>query len=147
MAGGDRSRIDYAEPKHRSKRLRMDWERSPEALAETFYQALPEDPRVVRRKTFGYPSAVVGGHMFASLHVDKVVIRLPDAARNELLARPNAKIFEPMAGRPMREYVVAPTEIVDDPAELRRWLEKAFAYATELPEKERKPAKPRKRSV
>ncbi len=77
----------------------MELAKSPEALAETFHQALPEDPRIVRRKMFGYPSAVVGGHMFASLHGESVIIRLPDDARAELLARPNAKIFEPMAGR------------------------------------------------
>ena len=44
----------------------MDWTKSSETHAETFYQALPEDARVIRRKTFGYPSATVGGHMFAS---------------------------------------------------------------------------------
>ena len=125
----------------------MDWEKSPEALAESFHQALPEDPRVVRRKMFGYPCAFVGGHMFAGLHRANVIIRLPAGGRAVLLARPNAKIFEPMPGRPMREYVVAPADIVEKPSELRDWLEKAFEYASGLPEKEKKPAKTKKRGA
>jgi TfoX/Sxy family transcriptional regulator of competence genes len=125
----------------------MEWEKSPEALVETFHQALPEDPRLVRRKMFGYPCAFVGGNMFAGLHRASIIVRLPDDERAKLLARPNATLFEPMAGRPMREYVVAPTEVGDNQAELRDWLEKAFDYATRMPAKEKKPAKSKKRSA
>jgi TfoX/Sxy family transcriptional regulator of competence genes len=125
----------------------VEWEKSPEALAETFHQALPVDPRIVRRKMFGNPGAFVGGNLFASLHGSTVVVRLPDAARAELLSEPNTKLFEPMAGRPMREYVVIPAEMVENQIELRYWLEQAFDYANEMPEKEKKPVKAKPQSA
>ena len=123
----------------------MEWQKSPEALIDLFHQALPEDPRVVRKKMFGSAGAFVGGNLFASLHGKNVVVRLPDSARAELLAQPNVKLFEPMAGRPMREYVELPTDMLENPIELRDWLGQAFDYANGMPEKEKKPAKAKKR--
>ena len=122
----------------------MEWEKSLEAQTESFHQALPVDSRIVRRKMFGSPGAFVGGNLFASLHGKTVVVRLPNAARAELLAEPNAKLFEPMAGRPMREYVVLPAELVENQIELRHWLEQAFDYANGMPEKKPAKAKTRK---
>ena len=49
---------------------------------------------------------------------------------------PERKNLRADARPPMREYVVAPSEIVDDPLELRSWLDKAFAYAIQLPRRE-----------
>src|SRR5205085_6433971 len=91
-----------------------------------------------RRKMFGYPGAFVSGNMFASLHGEKMIVRLPDAERQALLATPGARIFEPMAGRPMREYVVVPDSILADLPTLRIWTEKAFDYAMTLAPKEKK---------
>ena len=115
----------------------MEWQKSPEALARTFDAALPDDPRLERRKMFGYPCAFVGGNLFAGLHGPDVIIRLPEDARARLLAQPGARTFEPMAGRPMREYVVPPAALVADPPALRALIEESFAFAVELPPKEK----------
>jgi TfoX/Sxy family transcriptional regulator of competence genes len=125
----------------------MDWEKSPESLVQTFHGALPEDPRLERRKMFGYPCAFVEGRLVAGTHKDSLFVRLPEADREELLAHPTARYFAPMESRPMREYVIVPPEVVADQAELRGWLEKALAYGLELPPKEKKPVKPRKRAT
>lgn len=53
-------------------------------------------------------------------------------------ASEGAELFAPM-GRPMREYVVLPDDVVHDPAALREWLVRSAAYAASLPPKERKP--------
>jgi TfoX/Sxy family transcriptional regulator of competence genes len=124
----------------------MEWEKSPAALTQTFHDALPEDPRLERRQMFGYPCAFVGGNLVAGLHRADLFVRLPEAERTELLARPNARVFAPMESRPMREYIILPPEVVDSPTELRGWLEKALANGLELPAKEKKPAKAKKRS-
>jgi TfoX/Sxy family transcriptional regulator of competence genes len=125
----------------------MEWEKSPESLVRTFHDALPEDPRIERRKMFGYPCSFVDGRLVAGLHRDSLFVRLPEADREELLARPNAMVFAPMESRPMREYVIVPAEVVGNQRELRDWLEKAVAYGFELPPKEKKPAKSKKRSA
>jgi len=43
--------------------------------------------------------------------------------------------FEPLPGRVMREYVVAPGVLANEPGALRRWLRTAFGYAGSLPPK------------
>jgi hypothetical protein len=45
----------------------MVWQKSPAALIARFDELLPKDPRVARRKMFGYPAAFVNGRMFAGL--------------------------------------------------------------------------------
>jgi TfoX/Sxy family transcriptional regulator of competence genes len=119
----------------------MAWKKTPPALIEAFEAALPRDPRVEARKMFGYPAAFVSSHMFAGTHEERLLIRLPEDERNALLAHPGAKPFEPMPGRVMREYVVAPPDVVAAPRALADWLAKAFTYAAALPPKRRKGSK------
>jgi TfoX/Sxy family transcriptional regulator of competence genes len=92
------------------------------------------------RKMFGYPAAFVNGNMFAGLHEAGLVMRLPDAEREQLLGLDGASRFEPMPGRVMREYVVAPDALADEPRAVRTWLTKAFRYASSLPAKPRRKA-------
>ena len=87
------------------------------------------------RKMFGYSAAFANGNMFAGLHEAGLILRLPEKERAAFLRRDGARRFEPLPGRVMREYVVAPEVLADDPAALRRWLEKAFGYASSLPAK------------
>ena len=46
-----------------------------------------------------------------------------------------------MKGRAMKEYVVAPDEIVGDRKALAKWAKSAFAHGQSLPPKAKKPAK------
>ncbi len=74
----------------------MAWKKSSEGLKAIFNTALPADPRVKRRQMFGYPSALVNGHLFTGLHEERMVVRLDEAERNELLGLEGACIFEPV---------------------------------------------------
>ena len=112
----------------------MQWKKTPPELVATFDTAAPDDPRVTRKPMFGYPALFVNGNMFASTFQDKVVVRLGEADRAELERRGAAQ-FEPMAGRPMREYVVVPPAIVAKPGELRGWVDRARSHAAGLPPK------------
>jgi len=117
----------------------MQWKKTPPALAATFDKAAPKDPKVVRKPMFGYPALFLNGNMFAGTFQDKIVARLAEDARARAL-KAGAKHFEPMPGRPMKEYVVVPATDVAKPAALARWIAQAHAYAVTLPEKT-KPAK------
>jgi len=86
------------------------------------------------RKMFGYPAAFANGHMFTGLFADQWMIRLPDDARDELAAI-GGRPFEPMPGRPMREYVSLPDALTVDPAALAPWLERALAGVLAIPPK------------
>lgn len=96
---------------------------------------MPKDTRAVKRPMFGYPAGFVNGNMFAGTYRDKIVVRLPEADRAALLRHKRAAVFEPMPGRPMREYVVVPPAIFAKPKVLGGWVERAFRYALTLPPK------------
>jgi hypothetical protein len=82
----------------------MKWRKSPQDLVDLFVSVMPGPP-VVQRKMFGYPAGFINGNLFMSLFEDQMIFRLPESQRQELLKKEGAKIFEPMPGRPMREYV------------------------------------------
>lgn len=111
------------------------WEKSAPALVAAFDAALPRQPDVERRAMFGYPCAFVNRQMFAGLHEQNLLVRLPEDERTRLLAEPGARRFEPWPGRVMREYVAVPPALQADAAALRRWMVRALAYARTLPAK------------
>ncbi len=111
----------------------MKWRPSPPDLLETFDEVAPGPP-VVRRQMFGYPAAFINGNMFLGLFQDQMIIRLPEQAREDLIRKGGA-LFEPMPGRPMREYVVVPPEVLGDLKGLSSWVAKALAYGRGLPPK------------
>ena len=116
------------------------WKKSPERLVERFGQVVPPEPAVERRSMFGYPCAFLNGHMFCGLYQDHFILRLPAPVRVKFLAQPDAKIFEPMPGRPMKEYVLVPPKVLSSDLAMRAWLKEARAYVAALPPK----ARPRK---
>jgi TfoX/Sxy family transcriptional regulator of competence genes len=121
--------------------MAMKWRKSPEALVRKFDGIVPDDPRVERRKMFGYPAAFVAGNLFMSLFQDSLVLRLSDADRESFLSLDGASAFEPMPGRPMREYVVAPAALINRPTSLAPWIRRSLDYARAVPPKKTKRSK------
>ena len=117
------------------------WQRAPDSLVAAFDKAMLPFPQAERRKMFGYPSAFANGNMFAGLFQDSMVLRLPDEDRAKFLKLKGAHPFEPMAGRPMREYVVVPDGVMKSSRQLNAWLGKSFEYARSLPPKVKKAKK------
>ena len=112
------------------------WKPASAEWVRVFGEAVSGLANAEPRKMFGYPAAFVNGNLFAGLHSGGLVLRLPEAERLAFLERvPGAKPFEPMPGRPMREYVVGPESLAKTPAEARAWVRKALAYGSTLPKK------------
>jgi hypothetical protein len=109
---------------------------SPPALVELFQALLPMTGAEPRRM-FGCPCGFMGGNLFTGLFEDKLFVRLAETDRATLLAQEGAQPFDPMGGRPMREYVVVPSPWLegDDDDELRAWMMTAARYARTLPPK------------
>jgi len=120
----------------------MAWRKSPASLVELFNAVLPNDPRVERRQMFGYPCAFVNGNMFAGLHQESFVLRLPEKDRATMQEKEGAECFMPMPGRIMREYVAIPEHILADTNTAKRWLKRSLTHAAALPAKAKKPKKP-----
>jgi TfoX/Sxy family transcriptional regulator of competence genes len=119
----------------------IEWTRSPVWLVQAFDAALPGDDSIERRQMFGYPAAFVRGNMATGLFREQLIVRLPEGRRAALLAEPGSAPFEPMPGRPMKEYVVVSPALVSDQRELKRWIGEAASYAASLPARARRAAK------
>jgi TfoX/Sxy family transcriptional regulator of competence genes len=119
------------------------WRKPDAELVERFHEVVAGIEGVEVRKMFGSPAGFVGGNMALGIHQDTMIVRLPDDERAERLAA-GWSLFEPMPGRPMREYVALPAAVVADPDAARGWMERAAAYVRTLPPKQAKASKGRK---
>jgi TfoX/Sxy family transcriptional regulator of competence genes len=120
----------------------MAWVKVPPENRPLFMAALPKDARVETMAMFGGIAAKVNGHVFAGLFGRSTMVWLPEPQRTEALALEGATPFDPMGdGRRRSEKVMLPEAFMDDAAELRRWLARAFKAAAELPLKKAKAKK------
>ncbi len=111
------------------------WRRVPPENVAIFGQVLKQFPDAEPRSMFGCPCAFFQGNMFTGLHQEGMIFRLSPEDRASFLALPRAAPFVPMEGRPMREYVVAPAEMLTSPDELEKWMGRALDFAKGLPPK------------
>ncbi|HLX58576.1 MAG TPA: hypothetical protein VKR83_16280 [Ktedonobacteraceae bacterium] len=72
-------------------------------------------------KMFGMPCLKINGKAFAGYFKDAMIFKLTAPQHAEALALSNARLFDPMGGRPMKEWVEVPVEHAS------RWLEFARA--------------------
>ena len=122
------------------------WKPPPGKAVTAFEAATSNLPGAEPRKMFGYSCVFAKGNMFAGLHEEGMVLRLPDEQRAEFLRLKGSKQFEPMPGRVMREYVVVPKVLLNELDQLREWVEKSLAYVSSLPAKAKKGSGALKRS-
>jgi hypothetical protein len=119
----------------------MAWVKVPPENHPVFHAALPKDPRIETLKMFGGVAAKVNGHLFAGLFGLSTMVWLAEADRAAALALDGASLFDPMGnGRVRSDKVMLPEGVMHDPAELRRWIARAFAAASRLPKKAEKTA-------
>ena len=114
----------------------MPWIKVPAENHAIFLAALPKDPRVETLKMFGGIAAKVNDHIFAGLFGRSTMLLLAEPDRAEALALEGATLFDPMGnGRVRSDKVMLPESIMTQPAELRRWIARAFKAAATLPDK------------
>ena len=68
---------------------------------------------------FGMPCLKINSKAFAGFHQGEMVFKLDAAPRETALALSGARLFDPMGGRPMKEWVEVPA------AHAARWGELA----------------------
>jgi len=114
----------------------MAWVKIPKEHHPLFHAALPRDRRVSTLNMFGGVAAKVNGQMFGGLFARSAIVKLSPTDQQEALALDGAQYFDPMGnGRIMRDTVQLPDSIMDEPDELRRWLQRALDYTVTLPPK------------
>ena len=110
------------------------WQKSSAELQERFGRVLDRFPDVERRKMFGYHAAFIGGNMVTGLHQQSWVVRLDAEGQAEATAE-GATTFEPMAGRPMKNFVALPETVVEEEGRLEGWVRRAVEHGKTLPPK------------
>jgi TfoX/Sxy family transcriptional regulator of competence genes len=109
-----------------------DWKKVPPELITRFDAALPQAADVQRRQMFGCPCAFVNGNMFAGLHEDRLMVRVPD----EAAAHPAV-----IMGRTMKEYALLADAVGLSAKAMAGWIERGYRYTRGLPPKAVRAAK------
>ena len=92
-----------------------------------------------KRKMFGFPAYFINGHMFSGTFEEHLFLRLSKEDRENIQREHKAVLpFEPMKGRPMKEYVVLPKSLYKNKKQYKYWLKKSIDYVTSQPPKKNK---------
>lgn len=119
----------------------MEWKKSPEKLVKFINERMAQE-KCEPRKMFGYPCYFINGNMFIGLHQDNLVLRLGEDDRKTAMKKDkDVKVFEPMPGRKMGEYIVIPATIYSNKAAFDALLAKSMKYVSSLPPKQKKSKK------
>lgn len=128
--------------------MTMPWIKVPKENHPLLLAALPKDPRVRTVMMFGSVCGLVNGHIFGGLFARSAMVRLAPDDLREALALDGAEPFDPMGNkRVMADTVLLPESVMDDPAELRDWIARGFAYTATLPPKRKKTKQPKRRAA
>lgn len=120
---------------------KMKWEPAPKDLIDQFLNTMQEITEAEKRKMFGYPCCFYNGLMFTGLFKSHWILRLSDEDRKVIVDKHQAIPFEPWPGRAMKEYVMLPSTIINNPKELLKWLQHSLNFVKILPPKKPKPKK------
>ncbi len=82
----------------------------PRAAYDAVAAELAASASATTGQMFGMPSLKFGGKAFAGFYQDAMVFKLTGPTHAEALALAGARLFDPMGGRPMREWVEVPVE-------------------------------------
>jgi len=122
----------------------MAWVKIPAENHPLFLAALPKDKRVTTLKMFGATAAKVNGQLFGGLFGRGLMVKVSPADMTVALALDGAEPFDPMGtGRTMASSVLLPESVLDEPAEMKAWLQKALDYTVTLPPKKAAKKKPK----
>ncbi len=120
---------------------KMTWEKSSPELVQLFEEISPAGPQVEHKKMFAWPCLFLNGNLFAGLHKENIIYRLPEPEQKSFLKMDGAGLFSPMPGRPMKGFVILSDPLHQNRAELEKWMSRAIEYAATLQPKQKKPTK------
>jgi TfoX/Sxy family transcriptional regulator of competence genes len=119
----------------------MKWKKVSSEMCDILDDALKGFPSE-KRRMFGTPAYFVNNNMFAGAWQDVIILRLSPTDREEIRKVSDEVVpFEPMEGRPMKEYMAVPEPFASDRREFIKWVERSYELARSLPPKVKKEKK------
>ncbi len=117
-----------------------DWAKKDEALIERVDGLLSTVP-VRRKNMFGTVAWFLDSNdmMFVGAWGEGIMARVGAERTASLIESGGTEPFDPLGGRPMREYVLLNGDRIAEDDVLLDWLDQANVFAAALPPKARKP--------
>ena len=119
-----------------------NWAKKDEALIERVDGLLSTAP-VRRKNMFGTAAWFLESNdlMFIGTWGSGIMVRIGAERTLSLIESGDAEPFDPMGGRPMREYVFIDGHRIAEDDELLDWLNEASDFTASLPPKKKKSRK------
>jgi TfoX/Sxy family transcriptional regulator of competence genes len=119
----------------------MKWEKMSQEAAQRL-EAIVKPFECKKKPMFGHEVYWVNGNMFTGVFESSIWMRLSSADQAEFLKTfKDAKQFEPMAGRPMKDYVVVPESVLENTDLVNMWMKRSYDFTASMPEKKAKSKK------
>ena len=105
-----------------------------EALANRVRELIAVRSGVTEKKMFGGVAWMVGGNMAVGVSRDDLMVRVDPELRDTLLLEPGVRTFD-MKGTPTKAFLRVGQEVLQDDAQLARWVDECADHAASLPPK------------
>ena len=119
----------------------MGWKKPSEELSKFLEERMvPFD--VKKKMMFGCPVYFANENMISGVFENDIFIRLSEQDRKKIISESDEVMpFEPVKGRVMKEYVVLPDSLYNDPEKFQELLRSSYEYVSSLPAKQKKKKK------
>ncbi len=104
----------------------------PTATIAAYESALPDDPRIERKKMFGSPCAFVNRQMFFGTFETSIVARIGPARVATMAGQPGMRVFTPSEGKVWSDYLQL--DPAADPQVLTDLASESLSWAAALPQ-------------
>ena len=119
----------------------MAWKKPSEELSQ-FLDERMSSFDVKKKKMFGCPAYFANDNMISGVFENDIFIRLSEHDRKKINSESDEVMpFEPVKGRVMKEYVVLPDSLYNDPEKFHELLRSSYEYVSSLPQKQKKKKK------
>ncbi len=104
-------------------------------LAERIRVALKAYPTIVEKKMFGGVGFIFNGNLACGIQGEDMIVRVGADNNDAALAQPHVRPFMVMPGKPMAGWVLVAPEGTAIDADLLKWVQAGYDYASSLPKK------------
>ena len=116
----------------------MAWKKPSEELSQ-FLDERMSSFDVKKKKMFGCPAYFANDNMISGVFENDIFLRLSEQDRKKIISESDEVMpFEPVKGRVMKEYVVLPDSMYNDPEKFHELLRRSYEYVSSLPPKQKK---------
>jgi TfoX/Sxy family transcriptional regulator of competence genes len=104
-------------------------------LANRIRTLLEPDRNIIEKKMFGGIGYILHGNMACGIMGNDLIVRIEPENQTEILSRRFVRPFMGRPGKPMNGWILVSPEGIATDADLQKWVEIGYKYASSLPPK------------